>query len=216
MSNLRPFPSGLAMAVLLTAVGAAAAGAASYQQGDRVEVRGRVADASGRPVPGARVRLEAARSRLSVRRLGRVDSHPARFATVTDGRGEYALAWEWHDFYNRFELRVELPSSRSGSDSLVMTALDVTERVAAGSPVAVPVTLEETPALRRHLEFYASLNNQAERQVFQELGPPDRADRLDLGEHEEVTWWYFRAGKAYRFRDERIEEVVSFDPVEPF
>ena len=48
------------------------------------------------------------------------------------------------------------------------------------------------------------------------MGIPAKVDRMKLTTHEEVTWWYFEAGKAYRFRSGRLIETSEFEPVAPF
>ncbi len=48
------------------------------------------------------------------------------------------------------------------------------------------------------------------------MGRPDRLKTFDYPDYEEVSWWYFADGKAYRFRDGKLDQVVHFEPVEPF
>jgi hypothetical protein len=38
---------------------------------------------------------------------------------------------------------------------------------------------------------------------------------LEYPDYDEVTWWYFEQGKAYRFREGELQQVVNFDPVTP-
>lgn len=53
-----------------------------------------------------------------------------------------------------------------------------------------------------------------EKRIYEEMGKPDRVDRLELsGGEEEVAWWYFERGRSYHFRAGRLEQVVEFDPV---
>ncbi len=43
------------------------------------------------------------------------------------------------------------------------------------------------------------------------MGRPDRFD----GEGETAAWWYFEAGKVYRFRAGALEQVEHFEPIKP-
>jgi len=54
-----------------------------------------------------------------------------------------------------------------------------------------------------------------EKRIYDEMGRPDRVQTLEYPEYEEVTWWYFEQGKAYRFRAGELQQVVRFDPVTP-
>jgi hypothetical protein len=65
-------------------------------------------------------------------------------------------------------------------------------------------------------DFAASIDTEDERRIFDEMGNPDRVQRILSGDHEEVSWWYFESGKTYRFKDGILEQVVHFEPIEPF
>ncbi|MDX1503752.1 MAG: hypothetical protein R3325_15440 [Thermoanaerobaculia bacterium] len=208
-----PWPVVAALALLPVLSVPAGAG---YRQGETVRVEGRVADAAGRPLPGLKVSFEAARSRLSVRKLRTVDRHPTAVATTTGEDGEYRFTWSWHDFYNRFAVEVFLrdPASDGGWRSL--QRLDLSRRMTQGSPVVADLQVEADEAVERHLAFWTTLATEAEREAFREMGAPDRTDRLSAAGREEVTWWYFRVGRAYRFVDGQLDEIARFDPVEAF
>jgi acyl-coenzyme A synthetase/AMP-(fatty) acid ligase len=62
-------------------------------------------------------------------------------------------------------------------------------------------------------EFVASVHSDDERKVYDEMGRPDKVERVQYPERTEVSWWYFDAGRVYRFRDGRLEQVVPFEPV---
>ena len=40
--------------------------------------------------------------------------------------------------------------------------------------------------------------------------------RITVAGREEVTWWYFLVGRAYRFVDGQLDEISRFEPVETF
>ena len=65
-------------------------------------------------------------------------------------------------------------------------------------------------------DFSASIDSDDERRIYAEMGNPDRVQRTIAADHEEVSWWYFQSGKAYRFKDGVLEQVVHFEPIKPF
>lgn len=54
-----------------------------------------------------------------------------------------------------------------------------------------------------------------ESRIYDEMGRPDKVQTLEYPDYDEVTWWYFDKGKAYRFRDGELQQVVNFEPVTP-
>jgi hypothetical protein len=200
--------------------------AAAYQDGDRLQFTGVVTDVEGKPVAGAVVALEMARRSLSWRELRRTDKDPRRIATVTNARGEYNLEWIYDSYFNHFEILAGV-SLRHGrrSDMDVLEREDVTARTDAGSPVIAAVVIHNRALVDRVQGFLASLQSADERRVYDEMGTPDdvkrvayagRAPDRQEGREVEASWWYFDAGKVYRFRAGRLEQVDRFDPVQRF
>ncbi len=196
----------------------AVATAGPYKKGQTVEITGLVTDAAGMPIPDVRVILVASRKTFSFRRLGRKTREVRRLAATTDSRGEYTLAWPWQDFYNRFELVVGAPDRKaSGKEELmVLERLDLGTRILHGSPVVANLTIGDTVDLESLRSFVAGIDTKDEQQVYDQMGRPDRLKTFDYPDYEEVSWWYFADGKAYRFRDGKLDQVVHFEPVEPF
>ena len=214
--------AGAAATVLWGAL--AARPAAAYSNGETVHLTGEVQDAQGRPVPGLRVTLSAARSYWSVRRMRSAEASPRTVSTTTDDRGRYALDWPWDDYYNRFELEAGLPVRRAHGDEVeVLAREDVSERLtgpSAGSsaegPVVTPLKVKDADYVRRVRHFVAGLASADERRVYDEMGHPDEVKEVRYPDHDEVSWWYFESGKAYRFEGGTLAQVVPFDPVKPF
>ena len=203
--------------LLAAATGPATAARSPYAQGDEVLFTGVVTDAAGLPLPDLQVTLEASRAVLRVARLGRVRENTTKLATVTDARGEFSLPWRWDDYYNRFDLVVSVPLRTSAGDQLVeLQRVDLSRRTKQGSPVVSAVQVDDTELVERRREFLAALDSADERRVYEQAGQPDRMDRASFPTFEEVTWWYFRHGRAYRFHDGTLRQVIPFDPVEPF
>jgi len=211
-----------AVAVLLGAL--AARPAAAYAKGETVRLTGEVADAQGRPVPGLAVTLSASRSYFSVRRMRSAEASPRTVSTTTDERGRYALDWPWDDYYNRFELAAGIPLHRTHGDGVeVLARQDLSDRLAgrlAGSaaegPVVTPLTVKSADYVLRVHRFVEGLRSADERRVYDEMGHPDEVKDVRYADHDEVSWWYFESGKAYRFESGTLAQVVSFDPVKPF
>ncbi len=208
-----------ALAALLLARAAAPAPAAraDYAEGDEVLVTGVATDSEGVPLPDLRVTLEASRAAFSFRKLGRELQNTTRLATTTDARGEFTLPWRWDDYYNRFELVLAVPVRTHQGETLhELARMDLSRRMAQGSPVVTALVVEDTGLVERRRKFLAALDSADERKVYEQMGQPDRMQQVDYPGHQEVTWWFFRHGRAYRFRDGSLAQVIPFEPVEPF
>lgn len=196
---------------------ASPAAGAPYAQGEEVLFTGIVTASDGKPIPDLQVTLEASRAAFSFRRLGRVRENLSRLATTTNARGEFSIPWPWDDYYNRFELVVSVPWRTTAGDTLVeLRRVDLSRRVTQGSPVVSTVEVADTSRVEARRSFLAALDSADERKTYEQMGQPERVQMLDLGESDEVTWWYFQHGRAYRFRDGTLRQVLQFDPVEPF
>ncbi len=206
-------------ALLLTATGSHQATAANfpYVQGDEVTFTGVVTDAAGVPLPDLQVTLEASRAVFNVMRLGRVRENTRRLATVTDEAGEFSLPWRWDEYFNRFDLVVAVAVRTTEGEQLVeLQRVDVSRRTQGGSPVVSAIQVADTDLVKSRQEFLAALDSEDERKVYEQAGQPERLDTVRFPSYEEVTWWYFRHGRAYRFHDGTLQQVIPFEPVEPF
>jgi hypothetical protein len=191
-------------------------GRSRYDAGQMVMVQGAVRDGQGRPLPDLRVTLEASRTGFAVYPWGNRKREVATGSAQTTPQGEFGLQFPWNARFNHFELVVAVPVATSAGETLQeLWRNDITRRVQQGSPVAVPVALEDTAFLDTLRTFLASLKTDEERRTYRETGKPDRVDRTSFPDHVETAWWYFRAGKVFRFRDGHLEKVEEFAPVEP-
>lgn len=190
---------------------------ARFAQGDRVQVTGAVTDPQGRPLSDVRVTFEATRTYFSVRRFQRTQTEEVRRVTaVTDASGQFTLAWPWDSYFNHFELVVGVPVRKARKESLVeLVREDVTRRLESGSPVVTSLVVPAKNAefLVKMRELIASIRSDDERRVYDEMGKPDKVERVVYPGRTEVSWWYFDAGRVYRFQDGRLEQVVPFEPV---
>jgi hypothetical protein len=219
-SRLRRRAAATTLAALLLATAAgqpAAAARFPYVQGDEVTFTGVVTDAEGVPLPELQITLEASRAVFNVRRLGRVRENTRRLATVTDESGEFRLPWRWDDYFNRFDLVVAVSVRTTEGDELVeLQRVDLSRRTQGGSPVVSAIQVADTDLVKSRQQFLAALDSEDERKVYEQAGQPERLDRVRFPDYEEVTWWYFRHGRAYRFHDGTLQQVIPFAPVEPF
>lgn len=215
---MRAAALGVAILLLAGASASPAAGARSpYAQGEEVMFSGIVTDASGLPLSDLQVTLEASRAVFDFKKLGRVRENTRRLATVTDASGEFNLPWRWDEYFNRFDLVVSLAVRTADGEQLVeLQRVDLSRRSLQGSPVVSAVQLDDTELVKSRQEFLAALDSEDEQKVYEQAGQPERMDRVRFPGYEEVTWWYFRHGRAYRFRDGSLHQVIPFDPVEPF
>lgn len=215
-SRLRSSVVVLLCTVSLTIVTAAWAGS-PYAEGEFIEIAGAVTDSEGVPIPELSVALEASRQAFSLTKMKSTERDRTRIVTQTDSTGQYTLRWRWVDYYNQFELQVGIPE-RAGEDTplQVLESVDLSKRIRSGSPVVTNVTVTDRRYLDTLRDFSASVDTEDELRIYAEMGNPDRVQRVVATDHEEVSWWYFQSGKAYRFRDGVLEQVVHFEPIEPF
>lgn len=189
--------------------------AARYAQGERIQFTGAVADPQGRPLSNVRVTLEVTRTYFSVRQLRRTQAEDIRrVSAVTDASGQFTLQWPWDNYFNHFELVVGVPVRQARQERVEeLSREDITRRVDAGSPVVTSLVVQNAAFVTKLREFVASVQSADERKVYDEMGRPDKVERVQYPERTEVSWWYFDAGRVYRFRDGRLEQVVPFEPV---
>jgi hypothetical protein len=191
--------------------------AGPYPDGEFIEIAGAVTDSEGSPIPDLTVVLEASRVAFSVAKMKSTERDSTRVSTKTDSSGQYNLRWRWADYYNNFELQVGIPEGVGDNAELqVFERVDLSKRIRSGSPVVTNVTVTESRNLDTVRDFSASIDSEDEQRIFGEMGNPDRVQRILSGDHEEVSWWYFQSGKAYRFKDGVLEQVVHFEPIVPF
>ena len=208
-------PAPLSLWLLLAVLLPEMALAARYEQGQRVQVTGIVTGRDGRPLQGIRVSLEASRSYFSLRQFRKTAADDVRrVSALTNAKGEYSLEWPWDSYFNHFELVSGVPVRKGKQDRVEELAReDVTKRLLAGSPVVVSPVIENTKFLDSLNQFLAMVRSADEQRTYEEMGRPDRVQRLQYPDHVEDSWWYFESGRVYRFRDGRLEQVVPFTPV---
>jgi hypothetical protein len=213
-----------AVFVLLTAAATVQSQAQSpYRRGETIEIIGTVADALGAPVENLRVVLLAAHRGFALRGLRRVEEGLVRVPVVTDAGGRFRLEWRWDPYYDTFRIRAEgiaaataTAEGGGGSRLGVLAETDLSRRILEGSPVVVALQVADAGPHREGRSFAASTQSDDQKRVFEELGKPDRVDRLEMPGGDEVAWWYFALGKSYHFRDGRLDQVMEFDPVKAF
>jgi hypothetical protein len=212
-------PAIIAILAIAT-LGARPAAATPYNDNERLQFRGVVSDPAGKPVPGAQVVVEVARRYLSLRQLRRAEKDVRRVGATTNAQGEYSIEWLWDGYFNHFRLLAGVSVRHGREEHLeVLESEDVTERVLAGSPVVSAIVIHDRGVVDRQRDFVASVRSEDQRRVYEEMGVPEDVKRVSYAgrqQETEVSWWYFEAGKVYRFRDGRLDQVERFDPVQRF
>ena len=202
------------------AIAATPAAATPYNDNERVQFTGVVSDPAGKPVPGVQVVVEVARRYLSLRQLRRAEKDVRRVGASTNAQGEYSIEWPWDGYFNHFQLLAGVSVRHGKEEHLeVLESEDVTERVLAGSPVVSPIEIHDRGVVDRVRDFVASVRSEDQRRVYEEMGVPEDVKRVSYAgrqQETEVSWWYFEAGRVYRFRDGRLDQVERFDPVQRF
>lgn len=205
-----------ATALLALALLAAPSLAQRYSPGQEILVHGIVKTPDGAPAPGMRVVLEASRSRFRWRAFGRERSAPIRRSTLSADDGSYELTWAWNRVHDRFDLVVGTPvEGAEGFELKEMERLDLTRRIAESPDVELDVILYDVPVAASIRRFTAEARSADEQRVRGELGPPEKVQKVEYPDRTEVTWWYFERGRAYRFEDGDLVQVIPFDPIEP-
>ncbi len=214
----------LCLALAATLPATAWAARAPYREGQEIEITGAVTDSAGRPLEGRTVVLEVYRRgfdlrSMNPRKMGSAKKGLQQRTVTTDEIGRYTLVWEWHDYYNRFEVSV----GDFGPDGyFVEERADLSRRVLRGSPVIVSFVLgdgavgapePDSSRSDRGALSAATGTSVDQARVRERNGAPDKTDSLELPYGSETTWWYFERGRAFRFLDGELRDELSFDPV---
>jgi hypothetical protein len=189
---------------------------APYKKGETITIEGSVTDASGAAVEGMTVVLLASHRGFELPSFRRVEEGLLRVPTTTDARGVFAIEWTWNPYYDIFRVRAEGETAAepgAGAAPAVLAEVDLTRRIEDGSPVVVMLEVADAGPHRAALAFDAAPLSDDQKRVFEEVGKPDRVDRLDMTGGDEVAWWYFGLGKSYHFRAGRLHQVSEFEPV---
>ncbi len=220
LPSLPLLPSIIALLVAAALAAAPVAAASIWDEGERVPISGVVSDAGGRPLPGVRVVFEAVRRTFSLREMHRTEKDVRRISTVTNARGEYNFQWPWDSYFNRFALLAGIDVRHARQEKMeILERQDVTERMESGDAVVVPILVHNRALVDHVQDFVASVQSADERRIYDEMGTPDDVKRVAYAgsdQQGEVSWWYFDAGRVYRFRDGRLDQVERFDPVRRF
>ncbi len=203
----------LAVLVLVPAPSARAA-RGPYEEGDRIRLTGLVTEPGGLPIDGLYVALEVARSGFSPRHFRRQRKEIRRLTGLTNERGKFDLEWPWNSYFNDFQLVVSIPvRDVRGERMHELERIDLSHKIKQGSPVVSSIVVRDAAFVASLREFLASISSEDQRRTHQEVGEPDKVEQLDFRDHTEVAWWYFEAGKVYRFNDGKLERIEPFDPV---
>jgi len=138
-----------------------------YSPGAAVGVHGTVTDSSGRPLAGLEVALEASNPHFDWRTLTEVPGELVRHSVRSGAGGAFALDWSWDPRMRRFEVVVSLDETL-GSRTLhaELTRIDVTDRLAHGTPVAAALVVEDAQRWRRLRAFLAGVRSEDEKRIW--------------------------------------------------
>ena len=205
------------MTCLAIVIGTGPAAGGPYAEGEYIEIAGTVADSSGVPIPDVHVFFRAAKKSFSVSKFGTATRDAVQQETKSDPHGQFTFKWRWVDYYNHYQVQVVVPRrAASGESFKILSEVDISKRIRKGSPVVVAMTVAEGEFLDTLRDFLASVDSEDEQRIYDEMGNPDRVQTIEYPDYDEISWWYFQAGKAYRVRDGDLQQVVHFDPVAPF
>ncbi|MCB1036797.1 MAG: carboxypeptidase regulatory-like domain-containing protein [Acidobacteria bacterium] len=193
------------------------ADAKGRERGERVLFTGLVTDASGRPLGDVQVILESARRKFLARKLRRETLDTFRVSTETDPSGAYSITWPWNDYYNHYELLVAVPYRRGNQETLqILARYEITDKAEEGTPVVTSLVVADTTFLNTLRRFLADMDTPDERRTYQRMGKPDKVEQVGPHGEVEAAWWYFEAGRVFRFKAGKLEDEDTFDPVKKF
>ncbi|MEM9293568.1 MAG: hypothetical protein AAGD01_17945 [Acidobacteriota bacterium] len=189
----------------------------AYPQGQRVEFTGVVTDRDGRPLQDLKVTLEAIRTEFDWLELRKAPVDRFRFTTDTSAGGSYSLPWKWNEYYDEYEIVVWVPVRRGQEEEIrELVREEITERAESGTPVLIPLVVPDTTFLNAYRRFLAGVDSEDEQRIFEQLGQPDKIEELVAPEGpKEESWWYFEAGRMFRFDGGQLVEEKRFAPIEP-
>lgn len=221
MTSRKPTISRFVACSVMSALAAVAIGepsqAAPYQEGDFIEITGAVTDPSGGPIPDVKVVFKVTRKSFAISKMERATRDEVIQMTSTDPNGQFSFRYRWVDYYNRFEVMVGMPRRAAAGESFeVLVKQDLSSRIEKGSPVVVGLVIEDEEFLVSLRAFLESVDSADERRIYDEMGNPDKVETSEFPTHDEISWWYFKAGKTYRFKDGELIQIVDFEPVAPF
>ena len=162
--------------------------------------------------------FEASRSSRTVTRPRRHESGTVRRVTRSGADGRYRFEWDWHSFYNRFRIKIVAGGEDPKTKSEIRTVaeLKIDKDALKQNPITSVLVVDDADFILQHREFASSVRSGDERRIYEEMGKPDRVERMRRDDAEEISWWYFERGQAYRFRYGRLVEVEEFDLITPF
>lgn len=187
------------------------------ERGEKVQFTGLVTDSAGRPLEGVQVILESARRKFLARKLRRETVDTFRVNVETDAGGSYTIVWPWNDYYNHFELLVAVPYRSGNEETLqILARYEVTDKAYEGPTVVSSLVVADTTFLNTLRRFLADLDTEDEKRIYPRMGKPDKVEKIGPRGKVEASWWYFDAGRVFRFEAGKLAEEKAFDPVTTF
>lgn len=183
----------------------------------RVEVRGRVSDSTGAPVPGHVVRLLKSRTIVSLRGMKTEDQDVEEMRTTADARGFYEFSFPVDPKFRYYYLRFYDPGDFDVVKYVLPKDMDVSRRARKGRPVQADVVLQiqaTWPEVKEFIDLYGPWSHRG--QILRALGLPSR--RTPQGAGREL-WEYDAAGVSYLIEGAKVLETrrstATADPEDP-
>ncbi|MGD8375799.1 MAG: hypothetical protein PVF68_06640 [Acidobacteriota bacterium] len=176
----------------------AVAGTVLAAPAPRLEIRGRIVDASGDGVADVAVRFLQARRDFQVLTWEYADQIEQALVARTDEHGFYEATLAPDPEYRFFWLRFYDPETFDAVRYALPPDLDITDQVRSGRPVIRTVELQDDPRWPEVQAWLERLGPDSPRgKIVRRLGIPDRREQADGVE----SFWYQSASAVYRFRD---------------
>jgi hypothetical protein len=171
----------------------------------RIEVRGRVSDATGAAVPGHAVRLLKSRKIVNLKNFKKRDQNVEEMSRTTDAHGFFEFTFPLDGKFRYYYLRFYDPQDFDLIKYRLPEDRDISSKARKGRAVQVDVVLDLQPGwpeVEALVREYGAGSQRA--QILRALGLPSR--RAEQGPGREL-WEYDAAGVTYLIEQGKVLET---------
>lgn len=171
----------------------------------KIEVRGRVTDATGAAVPGHSVRLLKARTILNPGTFKKREQNVEELSRTTDAHGFFEFIFPLDKKFRYYYLRFYDPDEFDAIKYRLPADKDISSKARKGRSIQADVILELQPGwpeIESLIREYGAGTQRS--QILRALGLPSR--RVPQGPGQEL-WEYDSAGIAYLIEGEKVIET---------
>ncbi|MFQ5877183.1 MAG: carboxypeptidase-like regulatory domain-containing protein [Acidobacteriota bacterium] len=180
----------------------------------QVQVRGRLTDESGAPVPGQTVRLLKSRTIVDLKALEKRSQDVEQTRVTTDAHGFYEMSFTVDPRFRYYYLRFYDPKQFDAVKYRLPDDRDISRRARRGRPVHADAVFEfhpDWPEVKALIDRYGPATHVG--QILRTLGLPTRRTPQASGRE---LWVYDPAGVSYLLEGMRVVQTRHRgDPADP-